>query len=129
MAAADQVYLRDAPAKLLPAPVASTGVLGWLRANLFSSPANITLTIVCVAAIVWIVPPLTSQYLNLTKNSSLAVAIGYPDLVQVFAGSVLNITGQAVEVIAITMAVYLFLSLVTSLLMNLYGRTVGIVER
>jgi general L-amino acid transport system permease protein len=76
-----------------------------------------------------IVPPLTSQYLNLTKNSSLAVAIGYPDLVQVFAGSVLNITGQAVEVIAITMSVYLFISLVTSLLMNLYGRAVSIVER
>jgi general L-amino acid transport system permease protein len=76
-----------------------------------------------------IVPPLTSQYLNLTKNSSLAVAIGYPDLVQVFAGSVLNITGQAVEVIAITMAVYLSISLVTSLLMNLYGRTTAIVER
>ena len=76
-----------------------------------------------------IVPPLTSQYLNLTKNSSLAVAIGYPDLVQVFAGSVLNITGQAVEVIAITMAVYLFLSLVTSSLMNLYGRRVAIAER
>jgi general L-amino acid transport system permease protein len=76
-----------------------------------------------------IVPPLTSQYLNLIKNSSLAVAIGYPDLVQVFAGSVLNITGQAVEVIAITMAVYLCISLVTSLLMNLYGRSVSIVER
>ena len=76
-----------------------------------------------------IVPPLTSQYLNLTKNSSLAVAIGYPDLVQVFAGSVLNITGQAVEVVAITMAVYLTISLVTSLLMNLYGRSVAIVER
>ncbi len=76
-----------------------------------------------------IVPPLTSQYLNLIKNSSLAVAIGYPDLVQVFAGSVLNITGQAVEVIAITMAVYLFISLCTSLGMNLYGRTVAIVER
>jgi general L-amino acid transport system permease protein len=76
-----------------------------------------------------IVPPLTSQYLNLTKNSSLAVAIGYPDLVQVFAGSVLNITGQAVEVIAITMSVYLFISLVTSLLMNWYGRAVSIVER
>jgi general L-amino acid transport system permease protein len=76
-----------------------------------------------------IVPPLTNQYLNLTKNSSLAVAIGYPDLVQVFAGSVLNITGQAVEVIAITMAVYLAISLVTSLLMNLYGRTTAIVER
>jgi general L-amino acid transport system permease protein len=76
-----------------------------------------------------IVPPLTSQYLNLIKNSSLAVAIGYPDLVQVFAGSVLNITGQAVEVIAITMAVYLSISLVTSLLMNLYGRSIAIVER
>jgi general L-amino acid transport system permease protein len=76
-----------------------------------------------------IVPPLTSQYLNLTKNSSLAVAIGYPDLVQVFAGSVLNITGQAVEVIAITMAVYLAISLLTSLAMGLYGRTIAIVER
>ncbi|HEX4410438.1 MAG TPA: ABC transporter permease subunit, partial [Xanthobacteraceae bacterium] len=76
-----------------------------------------------------IVPPLTNQYLNLIKNSSLAVAIGYPDLVQVFAGSVLNITGQAVEVIAITMAVYLFISLVTSALMNLYGRSMALVER
>ena len=76
-----------------------------------------------------IVPPLTSQYLNLIKNSSLAVAIGYPDLVQVFAGSVLNITGQAVEVIAITMAVYLSISLFTSLLMNIYGRMTAIVER
>jgi general L-amino acid transport system permease protein len=76
-----------------------------------------------------IIPPLTSQYLNLTKNSSLAVAIGYPDLFQVFAGSVLNITGQAVEVIAITMAVYLSISLATSLLMNLYGRSTAIVER
>jgi general L-amino acid transport system permease protein len=76
-----------------------------------------------------IVPPLASQYLNLIKNSSLAVAIGYPDLFQVFAGTVLNITGQAVEVIAITMAVYLSISLVTSLLMNFYGRTTAIVER
>ncbi len=76
-----------------------------------------------------IIPPLTSQYLNLIKNSSLAVAIGYPDLVQVFAGSVLNLTGQAVEVIAITMAVYLFISLVTSLLMNLYGYAIAVEER
>lgn len=65
-----------------------------------------------------IIPPLTNQYLNLTKNSSLAVAIGYPDLVSVFAGTVLNQTGQAVEVIAITMAVYLTISLATALLMN-----------
>lgn len=76
-----------------------------------------------------IVPPLTNQYLNLTKNSSLAVAIGYPDLVQIFSGTVLNQTGQAVEVIAITMAVYLVISLVTSLLMNLYNRRVALVER
>jgi general L-amino acid transport system permease protein len=75
------------------------------------------------------VPPLTGQYLNLIKNSSLAVAIAYPDLVQVFAGSVLNITGQAVEVIAITMAVYLAISLFTSSLMNLYGRATIVVER
>lgn len=76
-----------------------------------------------------IIPPLTSQYLNLTKNSSLAVAIGYPDLAQVFMGTVLNQTGQALEVIAITMAVYLTISLVTSALMNIYNRRVAIVER
>jgi len=76
-----------------------------------------------------IIPPLTSQYLNLTKNSSLAVAIGYPDLVQVFTGTVLNQTGQAVEVVAITMAVYLVISLATSLAMNIYNRRVALVER
>jgi general L-amino acid transport system permease protein len=76
-----------------------------------------------------IIPPLTSQYLNLTKNSSLAVAIGYPDLVQVFTGTVLNQTGQAVEVVAITMLVYLAISLMTSLLMNLYNRRVALAER
>lgn len=76
-----------------------------------------------------IIPPLTSQYLNLTKNSSLAVAIGYPDLVQVFTGTVLNQTGQAVEVVAITMAVYLAISLGTSLLMNFYNSRIALVER
>lgn len=76
-----------------------------------------------------IIPPLTSQYLNLTKNSSLAVAIGYPDLVQVFTGTVLNQTGQAVEVVAVTMAVYLTISLVTSFIMNIYNRRVALVER
>lgn len=75
-----------------------------------------------------IVPPLTSQYLNLIKNSSLAVAIGYPDLFQV-AGSVLNITGQAVQVVAITMGVYLAISLFTSLLIQLYARATGITEQ
>jgi len=76
-----------------------------------------------------IIPPLTSQYLNLTKNSSLAVAIGYPDLVQVFTGTVLNQTGQAVEVVAITMLVYLVISLTTSLLMNIYNRRMALAER
>jgi general L-amino acid transport system permease protein len=76
-----------------------------------------------------IVPPLTNQYLNLTKNSSLAVAIGYPDLVQVFAGTVLVNTGQAVEVVAITMAVYLAISLITSLILNWYNARVALVER
>lgn len=68
-----------------------------------------------------IVPPLTNQYLNLTKNSSLAVAIGYPDLVSVFAGTTLSQTGQAIEIIAITMGVYLLLSLFTSAVMSVYG--------
>ena len=76
-----------------------------------------------------IIPPLTSQYLNLTKNSSLAVAIGYPDLVAVFAGTVLNQTGQAVEVIGITMLVYLTLSLGTSAFMNWYNSRMALVER
>ena len=70
-------------------------------------------------------PPLTNQYLNLTKNSSLAVAIGYPDLVSVFAGTALNQTGQAIEIIAITMGVYLLISLVTSAIMNFYGWRIG----
>src|SRR5207248_9840403 len=76
-----------------------------------------------------IIPPLTSQYLNLTKNSSLAVAVGYPDLVLIFTGTVLNQTGQAVEVIAITMLVYLSISLVTSLFMNWFNRRMALVER
>lgn len=69
-----------------------------------------------------IVPLLTSQYVNLVKNSSLAVFVGYPDLVQVFAGTVLNQTGAAVQIVFITMAVYLTVSLLTSLAMNLYQR-------
>jgi general L-amino acid transport system permease protein len=72
-----------------------------------------------------ILPPLTNQYLNLTKNSSLAVAIGYPDLVSVFAGTALNQTGQAIEIILITMGVYLALSLVTSAIMSIYGWRLG----
>ena len=76
-----------------------------------------------------VIPPLTSQYLNLTKNSSLAAAIGYPDLVTVFAGTTLNQTGQAVVIIGMTMMVYLSLSLFISLLMNWYNHKVALVER
>ena len=76
-----------------------------------------------------IIPPLTNQYLNLTKNSSLAVFVGYPDLVQIFTGTVLNQTGQAVEVVVITMAVYLTISLVTSMVMNWYNSRIALVER
>lgn len=76
-----------------------------------------------------IIPPLTSQYLNLTKNSSLAAAVGYPDLVAVFAGTTLNQTGQAVEIIAMTMMVYLTLSLTISLFMNWYNARMALRER
>ncbi|MGE0855417.1 MAG: amino acid ABC transporter permease, partial [Hyphomicrobiaceae bacterium] len=76
-----------------------------------------------------IIPPLTNQYLNLTKNSSLAVAIGYPDLVSVFAGTVLNQTNQAIEVILITMGVYLTVSLLTSFFMNWFNARMALVER
>lgn len=76
-----------------------------------------------------IIPPLTSQYLNLTKNSSLAVAIGYPELVAVFGGTVLNQTGQAIEVISMTMATYLFFSICISLYMNWYNKQIALVER
>jgi len=75
-----------------------------------------------------IVPPLTSQYLNLTKNSSLAVAIGYPELFHV-SGTVLNQSGRAVEVITLVMAIYLTISLLTSAFMNWYNRRVRLVER
>ncbi|MEC9482291.1 MAG: amino acid ABC transporter permease [Halomonas sp.] len=91
---------------------------------------NVTLRkIVIPQAMRVIIPQLTSQYLNLIKNSSLATAIGYPDLVAVFAGTALNQTGQALEIIAITMAVYLTISLVVSFLMNLYNARVQIKER
>ena len=93
-----------------------------------SRAATLRLVIVPQAMRV-IIPPLTNQYLNLTKNSSLAVAIGYPDLVQIFTGTVLNQTSQPVEIVAITMAVYLTISLVTSFLMNQYNARMALVER
>lgn len=76
-----------------------------------------------------IIPPLTSQYLNLMKNSSLAAAIAYPDIVLVFAGTTLMQTGQAVEIMAITMAIYLSISLLISAFMNWYNKKMALVER
>jgi general L-amino acid transport system permease protein len=75
-----------------------------------------------------IIPPLTNQFLGLTKNSSLAVAIGYPDVVSI-ANTAINQTGRAVECIAIVMVVYLSTSLATSLLMAWYNRRAAISER
>jgi general L-amino acid transport system permease protein len=94
------------------------GLTPWQRMRLIVLPQALRV----------IVPPMTSQYLNLTKNSSLAVIIGFPDLVSV-ANTTINQTGQAVEGIAMIMAVYLAISLAISLLMNLYNRAVALVER
>jgi general L-amino acid transport system permease protein len=92
-------------------------------------PWQVQRLVVLPQALRVIIPPLTNQYLNLTKNSSLAVAIGYPDLVSVFAGTVLNQTNQAVEVILITMGVYLAISLLTALAMNWFNARMALVER
>jgi len=92
-------------------------------------PNLVTRLVVMPQALRVIVPPLTSQYLNLTKNSSLAIAIAYPELVAVFAGTTLNQTGQAIETIAITMLVYMTISLSISAFMNWYNRKITLVER
>jgi general L-amino acid transport system permease protein len=76
-----------------------------------------------------IIPPLTSQYLNLTKNSSLAIAVGYPDLFAVAGNTIRNQTGREIEVFLLVMGVYLSLSLLTSLIMNWYNRRIRLVER
>ncbi len=93
------------------------------------SPALILRLIVVPQALRVIIPPLTNQYLNLTKNSTLAVAIGYPDLAQVFMGTVLNQTGAAVQIVFITMGVYLAISLFTALAMNLWNQRAALHER
>ncbi len=106
------------------AEIVRAGILGIHRgqreaAYSLGMTPNLTMRLVILPqAMRIIVPPLTSQYLNVVKNSSLAAAIGYPDLVAVFAGTVLNQTGQAVEVLLITMLVYLSISLAISLFMN-----------
>lgn len=117
------------------AEIVRAGIQGVARGQTEASQAlgltrGQTLRLVVVPqAMRLIIPPLTSQYLNLTKNSSLAVAIAYPDLVSVFAGTSLSQTGQAIEIIAITMAVYLTLSLLTSFFMNWYNARIALTER
>jgi general L-amino acid transport system permease protein len=91
-------------------------------------PGQVLNLVILPQALRVIIPPLTSQMLNLTKNSSLAVAIGYPDFVSV-AGTAINQTGQAIEGVAMIMIVYLCLSLSTSAFMNWYNKKVALVER
>ena len=91
-------------------------------------PGTVLRKIVLPQAMRVIIPPMTSQYLNLTKNSSLAVAIGYQDMVSI-ASTTLNQTGQAIEGIAIIMVVYLVISLSISLFMNWYNARIALVER
>jgi len=93
------------------------------------TPAQSLKLIVVPQALRVIIPPLTSQYLNLVKNSSLAMTVAYPDIVAVFMGTTLNQTGQAVEIIAMTMGVYLAISLLISLFMNWYNAKMSLVER
>lgn len=92
-------------------------------------PGQTTRQVIIPQALRIIVPPLTSQYLNLTKNSSLAVLIGYPDLVSVFFGTVANQTGKVVEVVLITMLTYGTISLLIAIFMNWYNRRIALVER
>ena len=91
-------------------------------------PGRVLSLVILPQALRVIIPPLTSQMLNLTKNSSLAVAIGYPDFVSV-ANTTINQTGQAIEGVALIMTVYLCLSLLTSAFMNWYNKKMALVER
>ena len=92
-------------------------------------PGQVLRLVVIPQALRVMVPPLTSQYLNVLKNSSLGAAIGFPELMNVFVGSALNITGQAVEIIAITLAIYLAIGLAVSALMNWYNARVALVTQ
>ena len=92
-------------------------------------PGDILQLVTIPQAMRVIIPPLTNQYLNLIKNSSLAVFVGYPDLVQVFGDKVREQSSASVQVVIITMGVYLVISLITSGLMGLYNRRMALVER
>ena len=98
-------------------------------ASLGLTPGQTLKLVVLPQALRIIIPPTTNQYLNLTKNSSLAAAIAYPDLVSVFAGTALNQTGRAIEIITITMGTYLTLSIFISYFMNLYNTKIALKEK
>lgn len=123
------VYTSAFIAEIVRSGIQSVDKGQWEAARALGlAPGKIMRLVILPQALRVIIPPMTSQFLNLTKNSSLAVVIGYPDLVSV-ANTSINQTGQAVEVITIFMAVYLMISLVTSFLMNLYNRAVALKER
>ena len=124
------VYTSAFIAEIIRAGIQSVPYGQHEAARSLGIPNQVTLRQVIIPqAMRVIIPPLTSQYLNIVKNSSLAAAIGYPDMVSLFAGTVLNQTGQAIETIAITMSVYLIISLTISLLMNIYNRRIALIER
>ena len=98
-------------------------------ASIGLTPSQVLKLVIMPQALRIIIPPTTNQYLNLTKNSSLAAAIAYPDLVLVFAGTAMMQTGRAIEIVGITMATYLTISLTISLLMNWYNKRIAIQEK
>jgi len=98
-------------------------------ASIGLTPNQILKLVIMPQALRIIIPPTTNQYLNLTKNSSLAAAIAYPDLVLVFAGTALMQTGRAIEIVSITMFTYLSISLAISVLMNWYNKSIAIKEK
>ena len=111
------------------------GVLGVSKgqkeaaASIGLTPNQTLRLVVMPQALRIIIPPTTNQYLNLTKNSSLAAAIAYPDLVLVFAGTALMQTGRAIEIVSITMLTYLSLSITISVFMNWYNKKIAIKEK
>jgi len=98
-------------------------------ASIGLTPNQILKLVIMPQALRIIIPPTTNQYLNLTKNSSLAAAIAYPDLVLVFAGTAMMQTGRAIEIVSITMFTYLSISLTISVLMNWYNKKIAIKEK
>ena len=111
------------------------GILGVTKgqkeaaASIGLTPAQVLRLVIMPQALRIIIPPTTNQYLNLTKNSSLAAAIAYPDIVLVFAGTAMMQTGRAIEIVSITMLTYLSLSIVISIFMNWYNRKMAIKEK